>query len=61
MTKITLDWTRHILMVDDMEYKYFEVNWGYRGDVLLCDICILDGNSIITGTFEHGDVVCIND
>lgn len=61
MTEIILDCNRNILIVDSTEYKYFEINWGYRGDIPLCNICILDGNSIITGIFEHGDVVYIND
>ena len=61
MAEIVLDCSRHILIVDGAEYKYFEINWGYRDDIPLCNIYILDGNSIITGTFEHGDVVCIND
>ncbi len=59
MAEIILDWNKHILIVDGVEYKYFEINWGYRDDMPLCDICILD--SAITGIVKRKDIVFIND
>lgn len=61
MAEIILDCGRHILIIDGVEYKYFEINWGYHGDVPLYDICALDGNSVITGVIKRKDIVCIND
>ncbi len=61
MTEIVLDWSKHILVIDGVEYKYFEINWGYRDDISLCDIYILDGDSVITGIVKSRDIIYIND
>ncbi len=61
MPEIILDWNKYILIVNGIEYKYFEVNCDCWGDIPLCKIYILDGDSIISGAIERKDIIYIND